>query len=104
MHVQVITFGLNGITEEQYHQACEAETETFAALPGLLAKTWLRNPETNTYGGMYLWRDRDSFEGYLNGEVFKAISADESLSNVTSNDYDVFEDLTKATQPGLSVI
>jgi len=28
MHVQIVTFGLNGITEEQYREACEAETAT----------------------------------------------------------------------------
>jgi Putative mono-oxygenase ydhR len=52
MHAQVITFGLNGITEEQFREACGADAQTFANLPGLLAKIWLRNPETNTYGGL----------------------------------------------------
>ena len=41
MHAQVVTFGLNGITEEQFHEACGAEPQTFANLPGLLAKIWL---------------------------------------------------------------
>ena len=30
MHAQVITFGLNGITEEQFREACGADTPTFA--------------------------------------------------------------------------
>ncbi|MEO7804170.1 MAG: YdhR family protein [Actinomycetota bacterium] len=104
MHVQVVTFGLNGITEEQYHQTCDGATATFAALPGLLSKTWLRNADANTYGGVYLWRDRESYEDYVKGEVFKSIQNDPSLVNVASNDFDVFEDLTKATQPVLSIV
>ena len=103
MHVQVVTFGLKGITEDEYHEACEVETATFAALPGLVAKTWLRNAETNSYGGMYLWRDRESCEEYMAGDVFKSIESDPTLVDVTSKDFEVFEDLTKATQPGLAI-
>ena len=54
MHAQVITFGLNGITEEQFREACGADAPTFANLPGLLAKIWLRDPETNTFGPVAL--------------------------------------------------
>jgi hypothetical protein len=104
MHVQVVTFGLNGITEEQYHQGCQDEAEAFAKLPGLLAKVWTRNPDENTYGAVYLWRDRESCEQYVKGEIFESIKNDETLSNVTSKDFDVFEDLTKVTQPGLPIV
>jgi hypothetical protein len=104
MHAQVVTFTLNGITEEQYQEACSAETETFAALPGLLSKIWLRDPETNTYGGIYLWSDRDWCQAYINGDVFRALKDDPSLNGVESRDFDVFEDLTKATQPRLSLV
>jgi heme-degrading monooxygenase HmoA len=104
MHAQVVTFTLNGITEEEYREACEGEAETFAALPGLLGKIWLRDPETNTYGGIYLWRDRDWFEAYIEGEVFGALKEDASLKGVQSRDFEIFEDLTKATQPHLSLV
>src|SRR5262249_3154846 len=75
MHAQVVTFGLNGITDEQFREACEADAPTFATLPGLLAKLWLRDPETNTYGGLYLWADQEAYERYIKGEVFNAIKA-----------------------------
>lgn len=104
MHVQIATFGLNGITEDEYLQACQAETATFAAIPGLIAKTWLRDADTNTYGGVYLWCDREAYEAYVAGEVWAAVAGDASLSDVTSRDFAVFEDLTTATQPGLSLV
>ena len=103
MHAQVITFGLNGITEEQFREACGADAPTFATLSGLLAKIWLRDPETNTYGGLYLWADQETYEGYIKGEVFNAIKANPHLENVESRDFGVFEDLTAITTLKLAV-
>src|SRR6266566_4876553 len=75
MHAQVVTFGLNGVTEEQFREAAGADAPTFATLPGLLAKIWLRDPETNTYGGLYLWADQEAYEGYIKGGVFNDLSS-----------------------------
>jgi Putative mono-oxygenase ydhR len=101
MHAQVVTFELNGITEEQFHDASSADAPMFATLPGLLAKFWLRDPETNTCGGVYIWADQETYEGYINGEIFNAIKGDEHLKNVESRDFDVFEDLTSITAPNV---
>jgi heme-degrading monooxygenase HmoA len=100
----VVTFGLNGITEEQFHEASSAETKTFANLPGLLAKFWLRDPEKGTYGGVYIWADQEAYEGYIKGEVFNALKADQHLKNVESRDFGVFEDLSSATMPKLRAV
>ena len=104
MHAQVVTFGLNGITEEQFHGACVAETSTFANLPGLLAKIWLRDGESNIYGGLYLWADQETYESYIKGEIFSAIKADQNLKNVESRDFGVFEDLSSLTMPKLRAV
>ena len=104
MHAQVITFGLNGITEEQFRDACGADAPTFANLPGLLAKIWLRDPETNTYGGLYLWAGQDDYERYIKGEVFNAIKADRNLKNVETRGFGVFDDLSSLTMPQLRVV
>jgi hypothetical protein len=103
VYIQLVTFTLNGPTEAQYHEACQEETSIFADLPGLLAKIWLRDPDTGTYGGLYLWQDRTSYEDYLRSDVFHAIQDDPSFAAVTSRGFEHFENLTKATQPGLTV-
>ena len=36
----------------------------------------LRDPETNTYGGLYLWADQEAYERYIKGDIFNAIKAD----------------------------
>ena len=104
MHAQVVTFGLNGITEEQFREARGADAPTFANLPGLLAKIWLRDPETNTYGGLYLWADQEAYERYIKGEVFGSIQANPGLKNVESRDFGVFEDLSAITAPKLRAV
>ena len=104
MHAQVITFGLNGITEEQFHEAAGADAPAFTNMPGLLGKVWLRDPETNTYGGLYLWDDQEAYERYIKGEVFNAIKSNEHLKNVESRDFGVFEDLSSLTMPQLRAV
>jgi hypothetical protein len=103
MHAQVITFGLRDITEEQYHEAVGADAQVFANMPELLAKVWLRDPQTNTYGGLYLWADQEAYERYIKGEVFNTIKANPHLENVESRDFGVFEDLSSLTMTQLRV-
>jgi hypothetical protein len=101
MHAQVVTFGLNDITEEQFHDAVEADAQAFANMPDLLGKVWLRDPETNTYGGLYLWVDQDAYERYLKGDIFNSIKNNPHLKDVESRDFGVFEDLSSITMPKL---
>ena len=104
MHAQVVTFGLNGITEEQFREAAGADAPAVANMPELLGKVWLRDPETNTYGGLYLWADQEAYEGYIKGEVFNAIKANQNLKNVESRDFGVFDDLSSITMPKLLAV
>jgi heme-degrading monooxygenase HmoA len=104
VYVQMVTFGLNGVTEEQFHDFCAGEAATFGALPGLLGKIWLRQPEENTYGAVYLWRDRAAHDDYVQTEVWRSVTRDPNLADVQSRGFEVFEDLTKETQPGLALV
>jgi hypothetical protein len=103
VYVQLVTFGLNGPTEDQYLESCREELDIFAALPGLLGKIWLRDPETGTFGGLYLWRDRASYDDYIAGDVFNTMAEDANLKDFRSRGFDHYADLTRATQPGLTV-
>jgi hypothetical protein len=55
MHIQIVNFRLEGMGEEDYRGIAEAIAPAFANLPGLVSKTWLADPETDTYGGVYVW-------------------------------------------------
>ena len=104
MHVQIVTFGLNDVGEADYVAACQEETPAFGSIPGLQAKIWLRDADSQTYGAVYLWRDREAYEDYLKGEVWAAVEGDPALSGVQSRDFDVIEQLTRETQPGVALV
>jgi hypothetical protein len=104
MHAQMVTFGLKDITEEQFQGVVSGDAPVFAAMPGLLAKVWLRDPENNTYGGLYVWADQEAYETYIKGEVFDSIKTNPHLENVESRDFGVFDDLSAITAPQLRAV
>ena len=104
MHVQIITFRLKDMTEEGYREACTGFVPAYAALPGLLAKVWLADPATNTYGGVYLFRDRAAMDAYVASDLFTTVSAFPHFADLTARDFAVYDDLTDSTRPGLAIL
>jgi putative monooxygenase ydhR len=104
MHVQIVTFTLDGLDHDGYRAACAQMTQAFAELPGLRAKIWLSEPATGTYGGVYLWDDRASMEAYAASELFATVASSPAFAGIVSRDFEVLEDLTLRTQPGLDVL
>jgi heme-degrading monooxygenase HmoA len=98
MHIKIVTFSLEGISEEAYRQQVDAVASAFADLPGLVSKTWLANQQTNTYGGVYVWEDREALEGYAETNLFKGMAANPYLKNLTVRDFDVLEGPTRITR------
>ncbi len=98
MHVQIINFHLKDINEEDYRRQCEAIASAFANLPSLVSKTWLANPETNTYGGVYVWRDLQAMEDYTRTDLYKGILANPHFDNITVKDFAVLENPTRVTR------
>lgn len=97
MHVQIITFGLEDLSDEEYRSHCEAIAPAFAQLPGLVSKTWLANAETNTYGGVYLWRDRRSMENYERSDIYGGMLANPHLEGLVARSFPVIESATGIT-------
>jgi heme-degrading monooxygenase HmoA len=102
MQVQVINFQLQGIDAGEYSQMCEHLAPTVAEVPGLIAKMWLADPASNTYGGVYTWRDEQAMRDFAAGELFQAVKNNPHLTNVTSRTFGVLEGPTAITR-GLAV-
>ena len=98
MHIQIITFGLKGLREEDYRKVAEAVAPAIAAMPGLVSKAWLANPKTNTYGGAYIWQDREAMEAYAETDIFKGMSTNPHFEGVTVKDFAVLENPTRLTR------
>jgi quinol monooxygenase YgiN len=97
MHTQIVTYRLAGIGEDDHRAAVEQALPTFAAMPGLVSKVWLADPDDGIYGGVYVWDDRAAMEAYIDGEVFAALVANPALAGVHSRDFGVVEWATRVT-------
>ena len=98
MVIQVVNFRLHGLSEADYESACEQLAPTFRDVPGLLSKVWLKNTETNTYGGVYTWADRAALDAYKASELFAMVRTHPHFQEATSNDFDVLEAPTRTTR------
>lgn len=104
MHAQVVTYRMAELSEVDFVEANKEFAAMMAAVPGLLAKIWLRDPSGNVYGGLYLWRDRAAFEEFLASELWGEVVNDSSLLDLASRDFVVMTELTQLTQPGMAVV
>lgn len=105
MHVQVVTYRLtDGVSDDEFVAANQEFAEMMAAVPGLLAKVWLKNEGEGVYGGLYLWQNRDAFDNFMSGELWGAAVTDGSISDLVSRDFAVMDGLTRSTQPLLEMV
>jgi hypothetical protein len=100
MHIQVITFKLDGIDDATYQAHAKETAPALAALPGLHAKIWLANQETNTYGGIYIFDDVAAMRAYQGGKIFQGLQANPHLIDVAVRDFSVLAEPTKVTRGG----
>lgn len=98
MYVQIVNFRLKGMTDAEFRAACDGLAPPFAEVPGLLAKVWLANSDTNTYGGVYTWRSRDDMLRFQETELFAAVVNHPNFDGLTSTEFDVIEGPTQVTR------
>lgn len=98
MHVQIVNFHLNGVTDADFRKEADQLAPVFAAVPGLISKVWLADAATNTYGGVYLWRDKQAMDAYAASDLFKAVVSNPAFAGVASRDYGVVESATAVTR------
>ena len=58
------------------------------------------NEETNTYGGVYLWQDRQAMLDYKASEIFNKVSTNPKFTNVTATDFELLAGPSKVTGIG----
>ena len=60
-----------------------------------MAKVWIAAPTSNTYGGVYYWRDREAMQEFGKTELFQSVANHPNLSGITSTDFEVIEGPTR---------
>ena len=97
MHVLIVNFRLDGISEEQYRGVCDELAPAFAAVDGLESKTWLADSDNGVYGGVYLFRDRDAFAAFAGSDLAAGVANHPNLAEVTMKDFGVLEGPSRVT-------
>lgn len=103
MEALVVTFK-NHASREQFTAATAEHTPAFAQVEGLLAKIWIADPESETKGGIYLFGDRTALNAYLESDLFQSILAEPSFEGPSWHRYQVLDELTARTQPGIQIV
>ena len=66
-------------------------------MPGLLSKVWLADRESNTFGGVYTWRDEQALRAFQGSELFQNVMRNPHLDNITAREFGVLEAPTRVT-------
>lgn len=99
MHIQIVTFQLKDMSPAEYERACETHfAPAFQQVPGLLSKVWLSDPGSNTFGGVYTWRDREAMQDYFQSALFQAVVTHPNLDGITSRDFGILINPTRSTR------
>ena len=97
MHIQLVTFTLEGISDAEYRANIEAVAPHFATVPGLRSKVWLADAGSGTYGGVYTWDDRAAMQSYLDGDLYATVRDNPAFAGVRSHDFGVLAEPTRLT-------
>ena len=97
-HIQIVTFRLAGLEPEEYERHCETVAPAFNEIPGLRAKAWIADADTNTFGGVYAWESREAMQAYVGGPVFGGLRSNPALRDVVTRDFGVLEGPTRITR------
>jgi hypothetical protein len=89
MHALFVTYALRNSDPAQHAELCEQLAPAVAAVPGLLAKTWLTNSETGRFGGFYVFASRAAFERYVASELYDTLLSPGSVRDATASDFSV---------------
>lgn len=103
MHIQIVTFQLKDLREDEFLAVCNQVAPSFAAVPGLISKVFLADNQSGTYGGVYTWRDRAAMEAFAGTDLFASVANNPNLTGLASRDFAVLEGPTAVTR-GLSAV
>jgi hypothetical protein len=101
MYLTVFTYRITGTDAASWSRACDDLAPMFAAVPGLVSKTWLDAPD-GSFGGVYLWRDRQAFQDFVASDLGAALRSHPNIDDLRIAEYDVDERHSRVTN-GLPV-
>jgi hypothetical protein len=98
MQILIVSFSLDGLSEEQFESSCDELAPAFAAVPGLASKVWLADRAEGVFGGVYTFESEKAVDDYLQSELFAGVGATPGLVNISVRRFGVLEGPTRVTR------
>ena len=97
MRVQVVNFGLAGLSQEEWQENGKRLASRYVDVPGLIAKIWIKNSDENRFGAIYVWDDGASMDAFAKSDLGQRIRNHPNYENLSINSFEVIGDLTRIT-------
>ena len=100
--VLVVNYQLENMTLEEHAELGTAVAPSFTPenVPGLLGKSFIGNLESEIFGGVYYFSDKNDVDVYLESELWKGVVAHPNLVNFKTDVFRTFD----GTEMALSLI
>ena len=91
--VLVVNYQLENMTLEEHAELGTAVAPSFTSenVPGLLGKSFIGNLESEIFGGIYYFSDKNDVDVYLGSELWKGVVAHPNLVNFKTDVFRTFD-------------
>ena len=91
--VLVVNYQLENMTLEEHAELGTAVAPSFTSenVPGLLGKSFIGNLESEIFGGVYYFSDKNDVDVYLESELWKGVVAHPNLVNFKTDVFRTFD-------------
>lgn len=97
MHVRIVTFRLDHLEPQAYRHHAEQIAGVFAEWPGLIAKVWLAEEPSGTYGGVYVFESRSAADRSRTTRAFEQMALNPWFTDLVVREFDVLDAPTAIT-------
>jgi hypothetical protein len=96
MRIRIVTFTLDVPADDYVRHATDVAA-AFRSWPGLLAKWWLGDAASGTYGGVYLFATQRDADRSRDTDLFRDMKTNPTFKDLTVREYDVLDAPTAIT-------
>jgi hypothetical protein len=102
MYTRIVTFRLDGLAAANYRDHVAEVAPAFTKWPGLIAKVWIADDDAGTYGGIYVFADRESADRSRDTDVYRSMATDPMFADLSVREFDVLDEPTAITAPAFA--
>jgi hypothetical protein len=96
MRIRIVTFTLDVPADDYVRHATDIAA-AFRSWPGLLAKWWLGDAASGTYGGVYLFATQGDADRSRGTGLFRDMTTNPAFHDLTVHEYDLLDAPTAIT-------